>query len=188
MSKERIAAIISFVFDPLVEVPILFIFFLSQRTVSLWLLLLIFLFGAILPLLFMIYGLKVGFITDWETSNRDERHGFNLVWFFGVLLSLFFAYLLKDEFLFKLLLIFAVLLGLYTLITFFWKISGHMTANTAFVLLINLFSNWRFWPLGFILPMVAWARLARNKHDIWQILGGVILSSLVILCGVSLLF
>ena len=189
MTKEKFAGIISVILDPLVEAPILFLLlFLTKSTAPLWLLPIIIFVDAIFPALFMIYGLRVGFITDWETTDKEERYGFNLVWLFGTFLSLFLVYLFGDDFLLKLLLIFAVLLGLYTLITFFWKISGHMASNTAFVLFINLFFGWRFWPLVFLLPLVAWARLIRNKHDLWEILGGVVLSSLVILCGVFSLF
>lgn len=187
MVKQRIAGIISVVFDPLVEVPaLLVVLFLTKSTAPLWLLPTIILIDACLPILFMVCGLRVGSIADWETTNKDERHGFNLVWLLGTVLTIFLVYFFGDDFLLKLLLIFVVLLGLYTLITFFWKISGHMTANTAFVLALNIFFDWRFWWLIALLPLVAWARFVRNKHDIWQLIGGVVLSTLVILLGLSL--
>lgn len=189
MTKQKLAGIISILFDPLVEAPFLFVLlFLTKSTAPLWLLPIIIFVDAILPVLFMIYGLRVGFITDWETTDREERYSFNLFWLLGGLLTLFLVYLFGDKFLVRLFLVFVLLFGSYTLITFFWKISGHMTANTALFLVINLFFGWRFWWLILLLPLVAWARWARNKHDIWQLLGGVILSSLVILCGVFLLF
>ena len=181
MSKERIATIISFVFDPLIEGPVLFVLLFLKSTASFWLLPVIILTNAILPTLFMIYGLRRGFISDWETTNRRERHRLNLFCLLSTIFSLCLVYLFGDAFLLKLFLVLVTLLSIYTLITFFWKISGHMAANTAFVLLTNLFFGWRFWWLFILLPLVGWARLVRHKHDIWQVLGGIILSSSVIL-------
>ena len=136
----------------------------------------------------MAYSLKQGLITDWETTRRNERHGFNLVCLLASLMTLFLLYQFGDAFLMRLFLIFVFLILTYSLITLFWKISGHMTANTAFVLVLNVLFDWRFCWLVFLLPLVAWARMVRNKHDIWQILGGVALSSLVILLGNYALF
>lgn len=189
MTKEKLAGIVSVVFDPLVEAPLLLvIFFLTKRTASLWLLPVIAFFGVLLPLSFLFYGLRHGFISDWETTKRNERHSLNFVCLFVTLLILALVGLFGDQFLLRVFVIFLALMAIYTLITFFWKISGHMTANTAFILTLNLFFDWQFWYLIFLLPLVAWARLVRNKHDICQILGGVFLATLVILCGIPLLF
>lgn len=189
MTKEQFARIISVVLDPLIEAPVLLVLlFLGKSTAPLWLLPIILLLGLLPPILFLGYGLRRGFITDWETTNRNQRHGLNFFCLLVTLLALLLIGLLGDQFLLRLFFIFLILMLIYTLITFFWKISGHMTANTAFFLALNIFFAWQFWWLVFLLPLVAWARLVRNKHDIWQILGGVILASLVILLGSYALF
>lgn len=189
ISKKKLAGLVSFVFDPLVEGPLLLILlFFTKSTASLWLLPVILFSTALVPFFFMIYALRRGLISDWETTKRQERHSLNLVCLAVVFLTLFILCLAGDRFLTNLFLVLSVLMGLYTLITFFWKISGHMTANTAFVLVINLFFGWCFWWLFALLPLVAWARLIRNKHDIWQILAGIGLASLVIFVGYDALF
>jgi len=189
MTKHKIAGIISFIFNHTVEMPILLAVILPTRgTAPIWVLMLVVLIDTLLPILFLIYGLKRGFISDWETSNRDERHIYNFFALLLILFNLVLFYFLGDEFLLKLIFVFLALILIYTLITFFWKISGHMASNTAFILLLNIFFDWRFRWLIFLLPLVAWARLTRNKHDVWQLAGGVVLSTLVILCGTSLLF
>lgn len=189
MFKQRIAGIISIILDPLVEGPILLaIFFLNKSLLPLRFMVTVIILDTLLPILFMIYGLKRGFITDWETTNRNERHRPNFIFLLIILFNLSLFYLLNDRFLMKIFWITLTLVGLYALITFFWKISGHMMANTGFFLGLNIFFGWRFWWLIVLLPLVAWARLVRNKHNVWQLLGGIILSGLVILCGSSFLF
>ena len=189
MFKEKLARAVSVVFDPLVEAPVLLvILFLGKSTAPLWLLALVLLVGILPPVVFLKYGMRKGFISDWETTNRSERHGLNLVCLLAVILILALVSFFGDHFLLKLSLILLVLMLLYTLITFFWKISGHMTANTGLFLILNIFFDWRYWWLAVLVPLVGWARLVRNKHDIWQVIGGVALASLVVLCGVSWLF
>jgi hypothetical protein len=189
ITKHRLAGIISVFLDPLVEGPLLLaILFLTKSMAPVWVLALVILVDTLVPVFFLGYGLKKGFISDWETSKRRERHKLNFLCLLITLANLFLFYLFGDLFLLRLFLVFLVLMAFYTLITFFWKISGHMTANTAFYLALNIFFGWRFWWLLFLLPVVAWARLVRNRHNVWQILGGVALSSLVVSCGAFSLF
>ena len=123
MFKEKFASIVSIVFDPLVEAPILLaILFLAKSSAPLWLLGLLILIGTLPPTLFLKYGMRRGFITDWETTNRSERHGLNFVCLLAVIFILVLVGLFGDRFLLKLFLVLFSLMLLYTLITFFWKI------------------------------------------------------------------
>ena len=89
MFKEKLASMLSIVFDPLVEAPfLLVILFLTKSTAPLWLLGLVLLIGVLPPIVFLKYGLKRGFITDWETTNRNERHGLNFVCLLAVVFIL----------------------------------------------------------------------------------------------------
>lgn len=189
MSKATLARFVSVVSDPFTEGSLLFILiFLFKSEAPLWLLPLLLFFSAILPVIFLIYGMRVGLIADWETTDRSQRYGLNLICLLGVVLDLVLIWLFSNGFLWRLFLIFLVLMIFYTLITFFWKISGHLTANTAFFWVINLFFGWRFWWLVFLLPLVSWARIICKKHDLGQVLGGILLSTVIILCGHFLLF
>lgn len=189
MSKQTLASIVSAISDPFTEGSLLFILiFLFKSEAPLWLLPLLLFFSAILPVIFLTYGMRVGLIADWETTDRSQRHGLNLVCLLGIALDLVLIFLFGNGLLIRLFLIFLVLMAFYTLITFFWKISGHLTANTAFFWVINFFFGWRFWWLVLLLPLVGWARIIRKKHDLGQVLGGILLSTVIILCGHFLLF
>lgn len=189
MSKSTLAKFISVASDPFIEGVLLFVvLFIFKSEAPLWLLPLLLFFSAVLPVIFLTYGMRVGLITDWETTDRSQRHGLNIVCLLGIVLDLALIFLFGNGFLLRLFLIFVVLMTFYTLITFFWKISGHLTANTAFVLVVNLLFGWHFWWLIFLLPLVGWARIVRKKHDLWQVFGGILLSSVIILCGHFLFF
>ncbi len=189
MSKATLARFVSVVSDPFIEGTLLFmILFLLKSEAPVWLLPLLLFFSAFLPVIFLTYGMRVGIISDWETTDRSQRHGLNIVCLLGIALDLVLIFLFGNGFLLRLFLIFLVLMAFYTLITFFWKISGHLTANTAFFWVINLFFGLRFWWLVFLLPLVGWARVIRQKHDLGQVLGGFLLSTMIILCGHFLLF
>jgi membrane-associated phospholipid phosphatase len=58
------------------------------------------------------------------------------------------------------------------LVSLRWKISGHSAAIAAFaVFLILLFGRGVWWSL-FTIPMVSWARLRLNRHDLLQTILG----------------
>jgi len=187
--KQKIAGIISVLFDPFVEGPVIlgFLFF-KKSNLPFWCLLILLLINVFLPALFIFYALKKGFISDWETTKRSERYSLNLVLLGAIIFSFFLIRFWDDQFLEKIFLLTLILFSFYTLITFFWKISGHVMVNTSLVLIFNLFSSWRFWWLFFLIPLVAWARVVRKKHSPCQVLAGALLASVVILCGVSWFF
>lgn len=74
----------------------------------------------------------------------------------------------------------AILAGL--IISRYWKISMHASLVTIFVaMLIYLYGIENVWPTLFFIPLVFWARLALNRHTIWQLLAGFGASIIIVM-------
>lgn len=65
-----------------------------------------------------------------------------------------------------------------TFITFFWKISGHMTYSTLlFTTLLYLFPANPYLFLLFIFsPFIAWSRIVLEKHTLSQVIMGALIT------------
>ena len=61
-------------------------------------------------------------------------------------------------------------------ITFFWKISLHMTVNTSGAILLNTLFHGAYLPVLVVIPLIFWSRLYLKKHTPLQLLAG---------CGIS---
>jgi hypothetical protein len=114
-------------------------------------------------------------VCDLELSNREQRPRFILVSFSSDLLGLLILWVGgAPHQIWVLALIYASLgLTMFT-ISNYWKISLHMVSVSGFsVLIIAIFGPSAWWTL-LSLPLVAWARLQRRKHDVWQLLAGAV--------------
>ena len=187
--KEKIAKIITFVFDPTVIIPLFFAVLVSETGLTpsqiKVILPLIFLVDVILPASLFFLSLREGWISDWEISKRKERINLYvivcLLWFVGSGI----AYFLGNELLFRLHLIFLLTFLAGVVLTLFWKVSMHMLVDTTVVIILNfLFAG--FWWLYLLLPIIAWARWQRKKHTISQLMGGFLLSLVVVLSSFRL--
>lgn len=70
--------------------------------------------------------------------------------------------------------------GIFTIITFFWKISGHMTYLTmAYCSFIYLIPSPYVVLLFSVIPFVAWSRVELKKHNVPQVIAGILLASLI---------
>ncbi len=128
-----------------------------------------------IPLAYILIGIKRGWVSDLELSNREQRPRFILVSFSSDLLGLLILWVGgAPHQIWVLALIYASLgLTMFT-ISNYWKISLHMVSVSGFsVLLIAIFGPSAWWTL-LSLPLVAWARLQRRKHDVWQLLAGAV--------------
>src|SRR5687767_13119777 len=132
--QKRFAWIISRVFDPVIEIPLLLsatVWYALANGMRWRFLLLLLFIDAVLPALYMLIGLWKGYISDWDMTKRKERYG---LYFFTVLTHLFgvvLAYFLGKEDLFKILLVFWMLGLIFGIVTLFWKISVHAGTNAA---------------------------------------------------------
>lgn len=183
--KILLAKVISRLFDPVVWLLVFFILFFNQTNLQLEqiriLLPVLLILELVLPALYMALALRRRKIHDFDITKREERLGlfsFTLalyllaliaVWFFGNFLA------------FKFQLTVVLVMAFAVLITYWWKISIHLAANTLGMIVLNYFFAWQLWPLFFVLPLVGWARITWHKHNWQQLITGVLVGSLSLL-------
>ena len=133
-----------------------------------------------LPLVYVLVGIRFGWVTDLELSWREERPRFILVSIASDLLGLAVLYFGGAPRLVWVLAVIYACLGL-TMFTIsnFWKISLHMVTVSGFsTLLVYVFGPGAWWTF-LSLPLVAWARLHRKKHTPAQLLAGAVLGAAI---------
>jgi len=124
----------------------------------------------------MSYSVLTHKVTNWDVSNRHQRI------IVLAILSLLIAgttiyirslhIIFLDRFLSWYLLWFV---GVF-LITFFYKISFHLSMFTVLVCLSYRWFGISSWVLVFCIPLVAWARIVLKRHTFMQVVWGVVYS------------
>lgn len=186
---EILARVVSIILSPLLLWPLLFGYVLldSQLSTSDRNLSGLIIFGVgIVPSILLFYFLKKsGRISDWELRRRQERYRFNLFVLGWSALMLFLLYNLHLSVLLKLGVVVVSWLTLFTLITFFWKISAHSSTIMLVILLVSQKISIPFlWGLP-IVALVSWARIYRQNHTFLQVIGGIFLSCFLYLVAIS---
>ena len=187
---KRLAWIISRIFDPVVEIPLLL-------SVSAWWALtnglrwrfIVFLMvvDGLLPAIYMLWGLARGSISDWDITKKEQRR--NLYGFTVVMhaISMVYAFMIGKEGLGGILLLFWSLAVFFALITWYWKISIHAGVNGLMVAFFNHYWGWEnYWWLLVVLLLVLWSRVEIKKHHWSQVLGGSILAIVWVELGLRL--
>ena len=170
---DRIAVTISVLFNPflLPLASILIIVWLSVTTTQqglLWMVIVI-LFASVLPMLFILLLFRLGQLSDFRLTVREQRAKpliFSLV---SALVGSGILYLLDAPREIVWLSVACVINGLVlTLITQVWKISFHSgVAAGCMTGLVTLISS-QFVYLFILLPFIAWARVHRKRHTYLQ--------------------
>ena len=121
---------------------------------------------------------KMGKISDYEFTKREERPPYftTISILFGVIY--FFVRNLDIQILTNVSLNIFLVSSVITVITFLWKISGHMTYSTLlFATLIYLFPNTPALYLLFLFtPFIGWSRIVLEKHTLSQVTLGTLLT------------
>jgi hypothetical protein len=128
-----------------------------------------------LPLVYILIGMRKGWVSDLELSNREERPRFILVSLSSDILALVILYIGGAPHLVWLLALIYACLGI-TMFTIsnYWKISLHMVGVSGFsTILVYVFGLGAWW-VFLSLPIVAWARTFRKKHTPTQLIAGAI--------------
>jgi len=136
----------------------------------------------VFPLGLLVYYKWRGRVSDLDLTRREERNQW-LNWivvsgWLGTIASFAFE---PPQLYRSLLILSMVVLTTATLITFYKKISLHMTGATTTYLIINIIFDWRYWWLAVLLPMIAWARWYLKKHTPVQLLLGTALPVVIFL-------
>ena len=163
--NKKIATVISRIFDPFVTLGAVFIilFVGSPKFIPAFLLMI----G--LPLVLFIVAWKTKFVSNWDVSKRRERP--KILWtLLGI--EIIASGMLKTTVTFPVLL---VLAG-FTLITHFWKMSGHTVAASLFTGYVIIRFGWGWWPVLLLVPLVGWARVIRKDHTVLQVTAGALYS------------
>jgi len=185
--KEKLAHLFSLLFHPSAVAIYLFGFaaFLTNGEIYqriIWALLAIF-FSALLPAIIVLVLLKLRLLSDADISNRAERVRpyilITLFYFLGSFLLLRFPPHPINRVYGTLMSCYATVTLVGTIITYFWKISMHL-AGLAGPLTAAIFF-WKLPAVPFIISLIplSWARLYLRKHNIWQVLAGILISSII---------
>lgn len=192
MSSLKLAKIISLISSPFVVIPMFGLAIVANYTHTFFDFIswfgLFFVLCVSLPFAFVALKVKSGQITDIHVMMRGQRlEPFLLATGGAALLS--FAYILigAPKELFAMSVLFVVTGLLFTAITHFWKISIHAASYAGGVLMLAGLIDWAWLWLALFLPVVIWARLKRQRHDIWQALAAVLVISICVLVTLFLL-
>jgi hypothetical protein len=179
---DRLARWISILFDSsILSLPIFLAFgYASSQTPGLLWAILALLIVTGIPLAYLLIGIKGGWVSDMELSRREERPRFILVSLSSDVLALLVLRFLGGPHLLTLIVLtyFCLAIVMFS-ISSFWKISMHMAGvggfSTALVFVFGAPAVWAFLSL----PLVAWARLHRRKHNIPQLIAGALAGAIV---------
>jgi membrane-associated phospholipid phosphatase len=145
------------------------------------------LMAMVAPLLFLIWQVRHGRVTDLDIQLREQRKGSLLVTIAGFGVSWLVMTIGQAPMLFK------VMAGagfvqwlIVFLITLRWKISVHTSSAAGMTMLILHVFGLAAAPLVISLPLIAWSRVKLRRHTLGQTIAGALLGSGVIL-GIILL-
>jgi hypothetical protein len=172
---NRVARWISILFDSsVISIPIfLAIGWLDSHTAGLgWSVMTLIIVTGI-PLAYILIGKRMGWVSDFEISQRSQRPRFILVSLGSDVLAILILSVFYGPHLLRVMVLAYLSLGMTMMtISSFWKISLHMAGvggfSTALVFVFGPPAVVAFLSL----PLVAWARYKRKKHTYLQLLAG----------------
>lgn len=171
--KDKTAFLISAVFSPFVIIPFFIVIVVSAfattrkefytfTAIGLF-------FSTIVPLLNAVIAVKLGKITDIHVAVREERKEPFIVALLSIAVCTVVLYLIQaPPELVKLGVVMIFNGMLFFLITMFWKISMHSSILAGVLISLSiLVNNWFL--AGFaVIPFLIWARIRRDRHNIYQ--------------------
>lgn len=188
----QLAHFISIVLSPLTTAPLFFIVLARHYTADplIFFKLNLLLFGLIfVPSVgTLIFLKKTQRITDWGMSKREERYVFNFVILACGLVAITTLYLLGFYDISRVLTLILVCGLLFTLITFYTKISAHTAWMSLFAILTHVLYGPTFVWVWLLVPLVAWARVYKKRHTISQVIAGILLPIVIFALAASIGF
>lgn len=180
---ERYARLISYILSPLFLVPFLLILVsvkFSTSASQLFMTLAIIIVASILPILATLgLFMKLGWISDWGISIRRERYVIDCIGLIFAAITLFTLQPLAASSVTYFLMFIFIELIVFSLITFFSKISAHTSSVTLFVFMLIVLFGKVFVISIFLIPLVIWSRVYLGRHTIFQALSGVFITLLI---------
>ena len=178
--KRKLAWLISRVFEPVWEVPLLVwltVDYSVQAGSRARILEYLFFIDIVLPGIFLFSLMKTDRVSDWDFTNRKEREKayFFIVGchFIGILMAFFLGF----DLLWKMLSVLWLITFVFMLINLYWKISVHAGVNALLMIFLNSLFGWKMFAwMSMILILVLWARVKTRKHTVTQVMVGAALS------------
>ena len=139
-------------------------------------------FSLLVPILYLLWQISKGNITDFFMQHRDQRDWIYVVAFGSNLMAAWLLNHLKAPALIRFSIIVALCqIGVMGIINQFSKISAHASVVTLFCCLVTmLYGSWLL--LSFLLvPLVGWGRITLQKHSFRQTTAGIVVSAAIFL-------
>lgn len=172
MSK-KVATILSRLFDPFIMLSLVFVFaFIRGRVtnVFIWILAFGLLIGV--PVALIIVAMQKKIVSNWDVSRRRQRPKvLGTLLIIEIINLCILRALISPQVISTLLFIIVAIAG-FSIITLWWKISGHTLAAALTSGLIVSWYGWVWWPVLLIVPLVGWARVVRKDHTVLQVISG----------------
>lgn len=190
---QKLALLVSYLFQPLFIPTLIFLFLLfavpevsASHFYNQWfIVLMVFITTFIIPALSIFIMKLTGNISSIHLKNKEERvFPFSMVSLFYVISTYLFYLKFEIEPIFIVTLVsISICVILLTSVSFFWKISAHMTGISGFLAIIivtavkNPGVDLVYLMLSIIMlsGIIASSRLYLNAHDPLEIFGGFIL-------------
>ena len=170
---DRIAVTISVLFNPFL-LPLASILLIVRTSVPtmqqglLWMVIVI-LFASVLPMLFILLLFRLGQLSDFRLTVREQRAKPLIFALVSALVGIGILYFLDVPREIVWLCIACVINGVVlTLITQVWKISFHSGVAAGCMTGLAALISSQFVYLFLLLPFIAWARVYRKRHTYLQ--------------------
>jgi hypothetical protein len=131
------------------------------------------LFAALIPVTYIVRGVRRQYLSDHHVQAREQRPGVVLVAVASVIVGLaLFALLGAPRDLFALVAGMAVGLAASLAVTMVWKISTHVAVVTGAVVILGLTFGTPYLALLPAVVLVGWARVGIGDHKPTQVVAG----------------
>jgi membrane-associated phospholipid phosphatase len=139
-------------------------------------------FSLLMPVLFLLWQISKGNITDFFMQHRDQRDWIYVVAFGSNLVAAWLLNHLTAPALIRFSIVVALCqIGVMGLINQFSKISAHASVVTIFCCLVTmLYGSW-LWFTFALVPLVGWGRITLQKHSFKQTTAGIVVSAAIFL-------
>jgi membrane-associated phospholipid phosphatase len=132
------------------------------------------------PLGYLWWLVRQGYLTDIYMPNRETRlRPLTVMMIWSLICWLFIRYVQAPPVVEVFVLSAAIMIGVLSLVTLFWKISFHAAAITAAATTMLLVTDTPVWPMMVLIPLVGWSRVRLGRHTPKQVIFGTILGALI---------
>jgi len=184
---KKIAEIISLILNPIFLALVLVLLGIEKSHLGQNNLMLFTVFAltvnGLLPFGFVYYFIQKGKAIDDILGNKEVLKNRSFVLACALIILLLETLLLylfqKPQPLFAILTVLLFLVLALFVVNFYGKISIHMAMTTVLCLTILALFGFSFWPILFLLPIVAWSRLYLLKHTKKQLFAGFLVASII---------